>query len=206
MVLTTTATLTTAHDHHAEALQEFVLLIKFTGHPETADWQWSRFCELANSLNLAGIEPLAADRNAEIWQSVGGMALAREDPQQVMLKIIAPHRLTVSLTEEIARKAMNLSLVMRWISYAGAHVLWIALYPAAGAGLPVEPLAAWLESLRRQLRNDRGELIVAHAPRQLKDMLEVWGVEGKPLELMQGIKRQLDPKGILNPGRFVGRM
>jgi hypothetical protein len=134
------------------------------------------------------------------------MAFAREDPQQVVLKLIAPHRLTVPLVEEISRKAMQLSLILRWVSYAGAHILWLALYPGTGEQLPVEPVSTWFESLRRQLRSDRGELIVARAPRELKDRIEVWGVEGKPLELMQGIKRKLDPKGILNPGRYVGRM
>jgi glycolate oxidase FAD binding subunit len=31
----------------------------------------------------------------------------------------------------------------------------------------------------------------------------VWGNIGPQLELMQAVKRQFDPHGILNPGRFV---
>jgi len=34
--------------------------------------------------------------------------------------------------------------------------------------------------------------------------LDVWGRPGGPLALMQSIKKQYDPNGTLNPGRYVG--
>ena len=36
--------------------------------------------------------------------------------------------------------------------------------------------------------------------------MPVWDQPGAALRIMQRIKRQLDPKGILNAGRFVGGM
>jgi FAD/FMN-containing dehydrogenase len=32
----------------------------------------------------------------------------------------------------------------------------------------------------------------------------VWDAPGPAVRLMKGIKERLDPRGILNPGRFVG--
>ena len=34
--------------------------------------------------------------------------------------------------------------------------------------------------------------------------LDAWGSPGDSLPLMRAVKEQFDPKGTLNPGRFVG--
>jgi glycolate oxidase FAD binding subunit len=42
---------------------------------------------------------------------------------------------------------------------------------------------------------------------ELKRQIDVFGeVPPKTLELMRRVKQQFDPKGILSPGRFVGRI
>jgi glycolate oxidase FAD binding subunit len=38
----------------------------------------------------------------------------------------------------------------------------------------------------------------------LKPGIDVWGPAPPTLSLMREIKRQFDPEGLLNPGRFVG--
>jgi glycolate oxidase FAD binding subunit len=37
-----------------------------------------------------------------------------------------------------------------------------------------------------------------------RSKLDAWGSPGDALPLMRAVKEQLDPKGTLNPGRFVG--
>jgi len=51
---------------------------------------------------------------------------------------------------------------------------------------------------------ERDHLVVLEAPLPVKRLVDVWGPVGKALRVMQGLKAQFDPKGILNPGRFVG--
>ena len=48
-----------------------------------------------------------------------------------------------------------------------------------------------------------GTVVVLRASRELRDGLDVWGPVGG-LDLMRGIKEQLDPGRNLAPGRFVG--
>jgi glycolate oxidase FAD binding subunit len=49
-----------------------------------------------------------------------------------------------------------------------------------------------------------GSCVVEHAPPDALPGLDVWGDVGSALEAMRRLKRELDPAGVLNPGRYVG--
>jgi glycolate oxidase FAD binding subunit len=49
-----------------------------------------------------------------------------------------------------------------------------------------------------------GHAMIEWAPLAVKERVPVWDAAGPTLRLMKGIKERLDPRGILNPGRFVG--
>ncbi|HKO60261.1 MAG TPA: hypothetical protein VJV03_03800, partial [Pyrinomonadaceae bacterium] len=47
-----------------------------------------------------------------------------------------------------------------------------------------------------------GSLIIEKAPSEVKQQFDTWGELGNSATLMERIKYQLDPDGILSPGRF----
>jgi len=53
-------------------------------------------------------------------------------------------------------------------------------------------------------REHRGHVVMLAAPPDLKEGVDVWGSPPPTLSIMREIKQQFDPKGLLNPGRFVG--
>jgi glycolate oxidase subunit GlcD len=59
-----------------------------------------------------------------------------------------------------------------------------------------------LELLREQAERLGGALVIEHASAELKKSMKAWGAFGSSAALMQRIKTQLDPDGILSPGRF----
>jgi hypothetical protein len=63
--------------------------------------------------------------------------------------------------------------------------------------------AAVLRSAASKLRSPIQTFVVLHRPATLAG-LDVWGVPGDPFPVMLAVKRQFDPNGTLNPGRFVG--
>ena len=74
---------------------------------------------------------------------------------------------------------------------------------------------AWrvFSSLCREGRNEKQarsvHLRLDSGPDSLKEQISVWGedaIEPATLQVMRNIKKTYDPKGILSPGRFVGRM
>jgi len=92
---------------------------------------------------------------------------------------------------------------------ANAHQLrWRALLYAMGIGwlrLEGKPgaLRGALQELRGELEGQDGSLVALHRPDKMP-AFDVWGTAGDALPLMKAVKQQLDPKSILNPGRFVG--
>jgi glycolate oxidase FAD binding subunit len=89
-------------------------------------------------------------------------------------------------------------------------VTWKVVAQALGVGyLRLEAasddaLAAALPLLGSQAEALGGTLVVLSCPREIKARFDVWGSPGDALPLMRRVKEQLDPNGILNPGRFVG--
>lgn len=62
-----------------------------------------------------------------------------------------------------------------------------------------------VEPLREALAPDGGSLVLERVPVALKSECDVWGaVFPGVLDIMRRLKQELDPAGILNPGRFVG--
>jgi len=53
-------------------------------------------------------------------------------------------------------------------------------------------------------RETGSSLVVQGAPTHLKGDLPIWGETGSDLPMMKRIKQQLDPSGVMSPGRFVG--
>jgi glycolate oxidase FAD binding subunit len=74
----------------------------------------------------------------------------------------------------------------------------------AGGSESAQPVIAALREWRELVRAAGGHAVLERAPLAVKDQVPVWDPPGAALRLMERIKSQLDPKGILNPGRFVG--
>jgi glycolate oxidase FAD binding subunit len=60
------------------------------------------------------------------------------------------------------------------------------------------------EELRQSVSKRHGTLVMLSLPLSVKPRLDVWGPAPDALPLMRRVKTQLDPKRVLNPGRFVG--
>jgi glycolate oxidase FAD binding subunit len=66
---------------------------------------------------------------------------------------------------------------------------------------------AWaLWALQTELVRRWGQAVVLSCPTEAKANLPLWGREPPGLPVMRELKARFDPRGILNPGRFVGRL
>ncbi|MCH7837967.1 MAG: FAD-binding protein, partial [Chloroflexi bacterium] len=82
-------------------------------------------------------------------------------------------------------------------------------YPTTGLVLarlgeaPIERLADLIEAARKSATEAGGSLVVTTAPVAVKERIDVWG-DTDALSLTRRLKQEFDPRGTLNPGRFIG--
>ena len=63
-----------------------------------------------------------------------------------------------------------------------------------------------VRSLREMAVSLGGSAVVEHCPVELKTRIDVWGDFPNEVEIMRRIKRNLDSRGTLNPGRVMGKI
>jgi glycolate oxidase FAD binding subunit len=99
--------------------------------------------------------------------------------------------------------AGHLALRTATVARAGSGIVSLALLPEPGLQDPVEQVVHAIDELAESASVLGGRVVVERAPTDLKRRVNVWGGTGEALALMQGLKREFDPDGILNPGRFL---
>ena len=98
--------------------------------------------------------------------------------------------------------ARQRGLTSAWSSHAGVGLVTGAV-AAEGEVPPAAHVAAALADWRASARAGGGHGAVIDAPLAVKSLLPVWDDAGAAGRVMQRIKAQLDPRNVLNPGRFV---
>ena len=131
------------------------------------------------------------------WSSLGG-ALAGP----IALKLASEIRRLPFWSGELEKAFARHGLSAAIVGEAGNGVLRAA---AEGSLPPADWAKDIVSPLRDGLSAEGGSLIVERAPVELKRAADVWGPVPEPaLTVMKRLKSEFDPRGILNPGRFVG--
>jgi FAD/FMN-containing dehydrogenase len=96
--------------------------------------------------------------------------------------------------------AARLSEPIRLHAHAGSGIVRGHL----GGDLTLGQVAAMLKDLTDAAAAAEGNLVLPHCPVAWKRDLPVWGRERGDLWLMRQVKKQMDPRNLFNPGRYVG--
>jgi glycolate oxidase FAD binding subunit len=119
------------------------------------------------------------------------------DERERAVRTTAPWRLTFSAKPTVLARFLTAVDLP-----AGARC---ALYPMLGVAFvaadDLDPgtIGRWRQML------DGGSIVAAAMPREARATLDAWGdPPPSALAIMRRLKAQFDPKGLCNPGRFVG--
>jgi len=120
----------------------------------------------------------------------------------VVLKLACEIRRVMGWLTRAEALAARGDLSVAGVGQAGNGVLHLAVRGVtSGKALGQRLLAP----LREALVEEGGSVVVERAPDALKGDLDVWGpIAEESLAIMARLKSEFDPRGILNPGRFVG--
>jgi glycolate oxidase FAD binding subunit len=117
----------------------------------------------------------------------------------VSIKIGAPPAELTGVLDSVLGACSRREITPRVSGNAGTGVTFVAL-----PGGDEEAQAGVIEELREIWVRRGGSVVVPKAPVSLKKRVEVWGPAGDHLGLSRRVKEKFDPRGTLNPGRFVG--
>ncbi len=167
------------------------------GLAEQVRWQRAEFARLCEEAGGGEVRDLPAATWA-VLPVAARRALA--EPAAVMRFSVLPARVA-EVVERAGASARDVGLRAAFSAHAGVGAIVGAL---AGPRDAAEPVAAALRNWREAAHAGGGHATVEEAALAVKELIPVWDQPGAAFRMMQRIKRQLDPKGILNAGRFVG--
>ncbi len=175
-----------------------MLVVGFDGVREQIDWQRAELARLTGPLGGRDVRPL----DARAWPRLTTAARAAFPmPAAVTALAILPSQVAETM-EQGAGMARARGLQSAWAAHAGVGVMRAAL---ASEPAPKDPgaIAAVIAEWREMARAGGGHATLEWAPLAVKSQVPVWDDPGAAGRIMERIKAQLDPRNILNPGRFV---
>jgi glycolate oxidase FAD binding subunit len=170
------------------------IVVGFDGVAEQVAWQVDELGRVV-SADLPRALP------SEVWPRLSGAAAAAfVTPAAVMRLCVLPTQVA-DVMEQGGEVARAQGLSSSWSAHAGVGVVTGAL----GLG-EIDAVAEVLREWRGIARGCAGYAVLDWAPLAVKDAVGVWDDSGAAGRIMQRIKTELDPRNILNPGRFVGNI
>jgi glycolate oxidase FAD binding subunit len=177
------------------------LLFRVDGIRDQVEWQCAELGRLLGPLGLTDSRVLDGEARDTLWQRLGNLGgRGGDDVTAVMRWGVLPTQLP-GLMEQAAAIAEKNGLGAALTAHAG---IGIARAVLSGGGTDVNAVVATLGEWRTLARAAGGHAMIEWAPLPVKDRVSVWDEPGPATRLMKSLKARLDPRGILNPGRFVG--
>jgi len=149
-------------------------------------------CATARKLAAIAVE---TEEPMDVWQARQALWTSPESAALAKFSVL-PARISAAC--ETVRRFADQGGIQWKIVVQGTGLGWMRLESPRA-----DRLHAALSALRAEFERDAGSLFVAHRPAGMATM-DAWGSPGDAFPLMLGLKNQLDPRGTLNPGRFVG--
>ena len=98
----------------------------------------------------------------------------------------------------------DLGFECAFICHSGNGILYSYILPDKNLRSKTGCLIEVIEKLKSEAVKNEGNLIVESSPLPVKKKINVWGELRSDYQVMSRLKEEIDPNGLLNPGRFVG--
>jgi glycolate oxidase FAD binding subunit len=182
--------------------------IGLEGIAEAVDRQASDMGERGRKHGGIAVVDVGSEQHEDFWNAIRDFApeLAKEFPNLVSLKsniLISKGKKLLRGYENIADKA---GVECAFVNQCGNGIIYSHLLVEEDLDSKADLLVELIGQFTSHASQYEGNLVVESSPPSIKERVNVWGISRSDYGIMQRIKEQLDPGGILNPGRFIGGM
>ena len=181
----------------------YALLLAAAGEPAAVERSLKEIGELSRRA-AASLAEVDGSAQSQLWQAIADLARHSPSSAAVVCKAAVLPSQVPALSERIETMGRELGLAPLLVSHLTAGIVYSAWPLPQDEG--VQRALDLATTLRQVVAGLGGSLVVEACPLALKEKIDVWGEPAGDFPLMRRIKEQFDPQGILNPGRFLGRL
>ena len=183
---------------------DVVALALFAGRPRALQRRMEECARILGELGESRPSALDDAESVALVQGLNAVTWSGERNPDLVIKLNLP---PASLAETLQRLREESPPglppgVAADPGFGTARMLW---WPGPdGERLDEAEALGVIARAREAASSAGGFAVVEYCPPSLKRQTDVWGGAPQGLEVMRRIKLNFDPRGILNPGRFVG--
>jgi glycolate oxidase FAD binding subunit len=185
------------------------LLIGFDGIVEQVEWQCAELPKILGAGARVDTRVLDGAARDALWQAAGALSrTALPEVTAVMKWGVLPTQVA-ELVESGGDVARRHGLAAACSAHAGMGIVTAVLGSRSGGSggggaIAATSVVSALGDWRALVHAAGGHAMLEWAPLAVKERVPVWDPPGAPQRIMARLKAELDPRGTLNPGRFVG--
>jgi glycolate oxidase FAD binding subunit len=179
---------------------KYLIAFSLEGVEEAVERQVAEISEMAKKEGVLEAKVLKGEEDRAFWIRVRDFALAAE------ASVILKSNFVISKLAEILGNYENWAqaagIGCAFIGHAGNGIL--TSYILENVVAKPDPAVDLIGKFTAEAAKHEGNLVVESCPSEFKSKISVWGLSRSDDALMRRLKEEVDPVGILNPGRFVG--
>jgi len=185
---------------------DYVVAVALEAFEKAVKRMRGEMLEMAAAAGAKGDASIQEDQHRRFWLAVSDLfpSLSRRFSDLITVQLNYP----ISEWKEViefADNTLSTSHIEHTIlAHAGSGACLINLLIDQGDTPAVPGVVEAIAALLGRCLEAGGNLVVQSAPTELKQDLPMWGETRPDFLVMKRIKEQLDPSGIMSPGRFVG--
>ena len=185
--------------------QGAAVLVLFEGRRGAVDRKANDSASAMGLTSAGAIRSLTRSEGDILWQAVTDLGWEEDGAPDLVAKVsILPSQVRefLAMTRSLDDTRFRRGHVAD-VGYGSVRLLW---WTDGGQPTPGENLLELVYKLRAFVRQLQGHVVVEKCPLEVKQNIDVWGDSVDSIGIMRRVKQQLDPEGILSPGRLAGRI
>ncbi len=141
---------------------------------------------------------------ADLWRALADFShtIPERHPRCLLISLALPLSDVQPVLTDLATVSESNGLTLAVIGRVGVGHLLAGLWPLPGADVTLVNFINAASELRNLLPRD-ASMAVLHCPPEARHHVTAWGPTPTNLDSMRAVKMALDPKDILNRGRFL---
>ena len=185
---------------------DFFVAIALEAFDEAVSRMRSDLVDMATHFGARSSTTIPEDEHLRFWLSLSDLeeTVAGRYPGLISAKLNYPLSKWDSIIRFSDEILSSRDIPHTVVAHAGSGVSVINLLREEKELSEVNGTLQAFEIILKNCRDGGGNMIIQAAPSELKGHLPVWGEPGQDLLVMKRIREQLDPSGVMSPGRFVG--